>query len=116
MRLYSAPMRVQMRLRIPVIAPPKYFHRAAAQFTTISPAGLLTTRDISISIGDSDEAYISFAPEFGFSIKSAIVSQLGIGSVTSQREPSEPTIPLVFYHDTRHFAHGKSSLRSELSH
>lgn len=116
MRLYSAtPVRVQMRLRTPVIAAlRKPYHQAAARFTTLSPAGILTTRDISITIGDPDEAYIYFDPEVGFSMKSSIMSQLGIGPVSLRRELSEPTIPLVFYHNTRHFAHGTSTILLQL--
>lgn len=75
-------------------------HSAIAKFTTIDSKCLAVSHETGIKIGEPDESYMYVEPEVGNAIKSAIIHPLGSG-VTGY----DKTLPLQYYHDSRHFAH-----------
>lgn len=97
------PLHPLRTVSISVNRPPCFrraFHDAKAEFTTFDANASLTTRQLKIFIGDPHEAYIVFATDVGFAMKSAIAKQTGV------RLASDPEkVPLTFFHDSRHFAH-----------
>lgn len=81
------------------------FYSAIAKFTTIDPKGAPISYETGIMVGEPNESYVYIEPEVGNAIRSAIMRQLGSG-VTGHPE----TLPLQFYHDSRHLAHSKCHL------
>lgn len=72
----------------------------AAHVVMADKNGSLLKRKFDITIGDPHEAWILLAKEEGFSLKSAIDEQI---EPSSFADPE--MVPLVFHHDSRHFAH-----------
>lgn len=77
------------------------FHDGKAEFIMFDAKGSLQTQQFDIFIGEPHQAYIIFHKEIGLAMKSAIARQTGI-CLTLDPEK----IPLTFFHDTLHFAHG----------
>lgn len=76
------------------------FHDAKAKFISFDTKGSLITQILDIFIGEPHQTYIIFRKEIGLAMESAITKQTGA------RPTSDPEkIPLMFYHDTLHFAH-----------
>lgn len=77
-------------------------HSATGRFITISSQGTPVTREIELSLGDPGSTYVTFDPEISRAFKAGAILQGG-GSLAQDQD----LYPLKFYHDTRHFSHGK---------
>ena len=71
------------------------FHKAKAQFISISDKGIPTSSETEIRVGDPHEAFIYLEPELGDIIKLAATQQSGPQNVK--------TVRMVFNHKTRGF-------------
>lgn len=95
--------------RIKPAARARACHSATADFVNYGAYGELVTDKVSIRIGDPGESYVMIPPEIGHAL------QAGSSLING------PTVPhgcaryaLSFFHDTQHFAHGKSAALSML--
>ncbi|KAI8713452.1 hypothetical protein NCS52_01289900 [Fusarium sp. LHS14.1] len=76
------------------------FHERKADLVTLGATGSLETRKLDVITGDPHEAYVIVDRNAGFAIKSAIIGQT---KSSLAKEPEK--VPLVFHHESRHFAH-----------
>jgi len=78
----------------------RYLHNATGKFTTISPQGTPTTREIELWVGDPGDSFVMFRPEIGRAFATGIMLQDGCSVA------GDPDLyPLIFHHATRHFSH-----------
>ena len=77
-------------------------HSATARFIIISSQGTPVTREIEVWLGDASNSYVMFDPEISRVFKKGTMLQSGCSLAQDQ-----DLYPLIFYHDTRHFSHGK---------
>jgi hypothetical protein len=77
-------------------------HSATGRFITIGSQGTPVTREIEIWLGDPGNSYVMFDPEIGRMFMAGTTLQ---GGCSLAQDPD--LYPLTFYHDTRHFSHGK---------
>jgi hypothetical protein len=83
----------------------RYLHNGTGKFTTISPQGTPTTREIELWVGDPGESYVIFRPEIGRTFATSIMMQDGCFVA------ADPDLyPLDFHHATRHFSHSRSAV------
>lgn len=78
-------------------------HNAKGNFVTIDNFGALASKEVSISRGGKDESFVMVEREVGLAMKSAIMRQIGVSLISNPE-----TIPVKFYHESLHFAHGMS--------
>ncbi|KAI7909736.1 hypothetical protein M0657_011707 [Pyricularia oryzae] len=74
--------------------------RKVASLAMIDKKGLVVSREIEVTMEEPGDASVMLDKSEGFSIKRAIDEQIGL-SLTADPE----MVPLVFYHNSRHFAH-----------
>jgi hypothetical protein len=79
-------------------------HDAKANFITFDTRGSLITENIDTFIGEPHQAYIIFDKDVGFAMKSGISKQIGTCLASDPEK-----IPVIFFHETLHFAHGRLS-------
>ncbi len=61
------------------------------------------TRKVDVWLGDLHQAFVLVPPEIGKAFKASSDKQIDVSDV----EEDLKTCSLIFYHDTRHFAHSK---------
>lgn len=75
----------------------------AANLAIVNKKGLVVIREIEITVEEPDNASIMLDKNKGFSIKRAIDEQIGLSFIADPEK-----VRLIFYHDSRHFAHRRS--------
>lgn len=90
---------LQRRVKAPLQT--RSFYPAKAQFVAINEEGTPTSSETEIRIGDEHQAFIYINPSLGDKIKYAVMQQTGVGNTQNLKK-----LPMVFYHESRHFAHG----------
>lgn len=79
----------------------RFYYKATADFTNYSSNGKLSTSEVSIRVGDPQEAYVMIPPEVGRALQAG-----GFLSNSSAPTHISDRYALTFFHDTQHFAHG----------
>lgn len=105
--------------RFPNMRPPSFaaaaraHHAATGKFTKEGPDGTPVTEEVSMYIGDPGSAYVTIPTEVGDALRAGAMkasalkaagSSLADGSSTPSKHPDRH--PLLFFHDTQHFASG----------
>lgn len=71
-----------------------------ASLSMVDNRGSVVTREIGVTVKDPDEAFVMLAKSEGFAIQRAIDRQIGLSLAANPKK-----VPLIFYHNNRHFAH-----------
>lgn len=71
-----------------------------ASFAMVDSKGSVITREIEVTVGEPNEAFVMLDKSEGFSIKRAINEQIGLFLIA---DPGK--VPLIFYHNGYYFAH-----------
>ncbi|KAF2788604.1 hypothetical protein K505DRAFT_314615 [Melanomma pulvis-pyrius CBS 109.77] len=98
---FNAPRPFRAGIRRPCFAvAARTFYHATAEFTKLGSGGTLVTEEVSIRVGDPEEAYICVPTEVGYALQAS-------GPLTNSSSALSKRLDrfaLTYFHDTRHFA------------
>lgn len=82
----------------------RLLHTVTAEFVNLGPDGQVVSSQESVTMGEPNNAFVMIRPEIG----RAFEATKPMNSTSNEGSPqSSVKCPLYFFHDTRHFAHGR---------